>query len=129
MPNKIGEAILVIKANAKGLKRGLDKAQTEATGGASRGCRPSWQGFANRNPRGRRCSGWAGYARRGGYRGHRAGYRRRYRDGQENPRPWAAPWALRGKPWASPPSPSRFTAGPSRKPTVVLNPSIRLSCA
>ena len=49
MPNKIGEAILVIKANAKGLKAGLDKAQ-KATGGAVKGMQAKFQGFANRIP-------------------------------------------------------------------------------
>ena len=49
MPNKIGEAVLILKANAKGLKAGLDKAQ-KATGGAVKGMQAKWQGFANRIP-------------------------------------------------------------------------------
>ena len=49
MPNKIGEAVLIIKANAKGLKSGLDKAQ-KATGSAVKGMQAKFQGFANRIP-------------------------------------------------------------------------------
>ena len=49
MPNKIGEAVLVLKANAKGLKEGLGKAQ-KATGGAVKNMQAKFQGFANRIP-------------------------------------------------------------------------------
>ena len=49
MPNKIGEAVLILKANAKGLKSGLDKA-SKATGGAVKGMQAKWQGFANKIP-------------------------------------------------------------------------------
>ena len=49
MPGKLGEAILVLKANAKGLKEGLGKAQ-KATGSAVKGMQAKWQGFANRIP-------------------------------------------------------------------------------
>ena len=49
MPNKIGEAILVIKANAKGLSAGLKKAQTETSSRVKK-MQASFQGFANRIP-------------------------------------------------------------------------------
>ena len=49
MPSKIGEAILVIKANAKGLSAGLKKAQTETSSRVKK-MQASFQGFANRIP-------------------------------------------------------------------------------
>ena len=49
MPSKLGEAVLVLKANAKGLTTGLAKAQ-KATGGAVKNMQAKWQGFANRIP-------------------------------------------------------------------------------
>ena len=49
MPSKLGEAVLVLKANAKGLKSGLDKA-SKATGSAVKGMQAKFQGFANKIP-------------------------------------------------------------------------------
>ena len=49
MPNKLGEAVLVLKANAKGLTTGLKKAQTETTSRIGK-MQKSFQGFAKRIP-------------------------------------------------------------------------------
>ena len=49
MPSKIGEAILVIKANAKGLKTGLDNAQKTVSSKLGK-MEKRLQGFAGKIP-------------------------------------------------------------------------------
>ena len=49
MPSKLGEAVLVLKANAKGLQEGLKKAQTETSSRVKK-MQASFQGFAKRIP-------------------------------------------------------------------------------
>ena len=49
MPSKIGEAILVIKANAKGLKTGLDNAQKAVSSKLGK-MEKRLQGFAGKIP-------------------------------------------------------------------------------
>ena len=49
MPSKIGEAILVIKANAKGLKTGLDSAQKTVSSKLGK-MEKRLQGFAGKIP-------------------------------------------------------------------------------
>ena len=49
MPSKLGEAVLVLKANAKGLQTGLKKAQTETSSRVKK-MQASFQGFAKRIP-------------------------------------------------------------------------------
>ena len=49
MPSKLGEAVLVLKANAKGLQTGLNKAQKATTSRLGK-MQASFQGFAKRIP-------------------------------------------------------------------------------
>ena len=85
MPSKIGEAILVIKANAKGLKTGLDNAQKTVSSSNS----AKWRNVSRALPgtdtdcRGRTKGTWRSCPDcQCGYRYCRGC---RCRDGQENP--------------------------------------------